>query len=147
MRLKMKNISRNFLTHADIKNPPNSNATGENSYLSTEINAKSNGGEVGIRTRGPSYPGQLPSRQLHSATLPPLPSKTSKMFLTRPVSRFRPLALFNLGTGPGRRPVKTFIFFDPIFRLPPRVVQLRGRNQGDETKRQLSFSPQHLRGS
>ena len=29
-------------------------------------------GEVGIRTRGPSYPGQLLSRQLHSTTLPPL---------------------------------------------------------------------------
>ena len=72
MQSKMKNISRNVLTHADIKNPPNNFTIGGFFYLSTEINAKSNGGEAGIRTLGPSYPGQLLSRQLQSATLPPL---------------------------------------------------------------------------
>ena len=40
--------------------------------MSTRVRIGINGGEVGIRTRGPSYPGQLLSRQLHSATLPPL---------------------------------------------------------------------------
>ena len=53
MQSKMKNISRNVLTRADIENPPNSFAIGGFSYLSTEINAKLNGGEAGIRTQGP----------------------------------------------------------------------------------------------
>ncbi len=85
----------------------------------TALNKKSfNNGEGRIRTVGPSYPGQLLSRQLHSATLPPLQKNFKEIFLEK--SRHQnydvilvadsPLVIFHCS-------IKPFILLRPVIDL------------------------------